>query len=124
MKKHLLIVDDDAVSRLAVTACVAEDPALQVSACDTAAQAWKRLVANQKVDLLLLDWNMPEMSGYDLVRRVRATPRFQDVRILMLTCENSPEHVGLALAAGADEYLMKPFTREMLREKLALLQLP
>ena len=76
-----------------------------------------------RFDVLLLDWNMPEMSGYELLCAVRADTRFDDMRIMMLTVKSEMEDVRQALAAGAGEYLMKPFTKEMLLDKLCLLLL-
>ena len=63
---------------------------------------------------------MPGLNGYELVCAVRTDARFKNMRILMLTSETSMDHVKRALEAGADEYLMKPFTKDMLVGKLAL----
>jgi two-component system chemotaxis response regulator CheY len=71
--------------------------------------------------LALVDWNMPGMTGIDLVRAVRADHGFDDLRILMVTTETELGRMSDALGAGADEYIMKPFTKEMLLEKLNLL---
>jgi two-component system chemotaxis response regulator CheY len=75
----------------------------------------------EPVDLLLVDWNMPVMNGYELVCAVRANALLGNVRILMVTTETCMSQVEAALKAGANEYLMKPFTKEVLVEKLALL---
>ena len=72
-------------------------------------------------DVALVDWNMPTMDGLAFVRAVRGTSAFDRMRILMITTENDLVHVTRALDAGADEYLMKPFTEEMVSDKLALL---
>ena len=84
-------------------------------------QALTLLNQGEEVDLMLVDWNMPVMNGYELLRAVRANALLSSVRIMMVTTETSMGQVGQALAAGADEYLMKPFTKELLVEKLALL---
>jgi two-component system chemotaxis response regulator CheY len=75
------------------------------------------------IDLLVADWNMPEMSGVDLVRSLRADPRYAGLAIVMATSESEIERVEEALAAGADEYLMKPFDDSALSEKLEMLGL-
>ena len=75
----------------------------------------------EPVDLMLVDWNMPIMNGYELVLAVRANVMLSNVQIMMVTTETSMTNVEMALAAGANEYLMKPFTRDVLQEKLALL---
>jgi two-component system chemotaxis response regulator CheY len=79
------------------------------------------LMDGAPVDLLLVDWNMPVMNGYELVRAVRANPVLCEVRIMMVATETSLSQVALALEAGADEYLMKPFVKESVFDKLAIL---
>lgn len=71
--------------------------------------------------LALVDWNMPVMDGLEFVRNVRRNERLHSLKIMMITTEVEAERIQLALDAGADEYLMKPFTMEALSEKLALL---
>ena len=72
------------------------------------------------VRLVLADWNMPEMNGLDLVKHVRQDPQFDALPIIMVTSESDMDQITAALAAGATEYVMKPFTREILEEKLEL----
>lgn len=72
-------------------------------------------------DLALVDWNMPEMSGLDFVKAVRADPAHANLKLMMVTTESEAEQVTTALDAGANEYAMKPFTKEVIQEKLALL---
>jgi two-component system chemotaxis response regulator CheY len=74
-----------------------------------------------KPDLALVDWNMPEMNGFEFVQAVRADPGYDDLRLMMVTTENDVSRVVAALEAGANEYVMKPFTEEVIREKLELL---
>ncbi len=118
---RLLVVDDDHVTRFAVRNCLADKAELEVIACQSASEALRKLREGAPADRLLVDWNMPGMNGYELLRELRSDRRYDTMRILMLTSENSLQHVKLALAAGADEYLMKPFTKEMLLNKLALM---
>ncbi|HTX01705.1 MAG TPA: response regulator [Acidimicrobiales bacterium] len=73
--------------------------------------------------LVLADWHMPGMSGVDLVRSLRSNDRFDGVRLVMVTSESEIARIDEALAAGADEYLMKPFGEEDLADKLGLLGL-
>ncbi|HZR21023.1 MAG TPA: response regulator [Verrucomicrobiae bacterium] len=121
-KTRVLIVDDDAVVRLAVLNSFADDPNTEVSASSSGQDVLNRLAGGEQIDRLLVDWNMPGLNGIELVRKVRADPRFSGMRILMVTSETLIECVALALAVGADDYLMKPFTKEMLLGKLALLE--
>jgi len=69
------------------------------------------------VDAVILDWNMPVMNGLEFLTALRAEQRHQPV-VVMCTTENDFEHISTALAAGANEYVMKPFTEDILREKL------
>lgn len=73
------------------------------------------------IELVLVDWNMPEMNGLDFIKAVRAQRAFDPVRIMMVTTETEHEQVTRALDAGANEYVMKPFTKEVLVAKLSLL---
>src|SRR5262249_9558409 len=72
-------------------------------------------------DLAMVDWNMPEMDGFEFLRRVRSESQYDNMRIMMVTTESEMSQVQVALEAGANEYLMKPFDREALLEKLLLL---
>lgn len=74
-------------------------------------------------DLILLDWNMPEMDGITCLREVRAMTLEPRPLIVMCTTENVLPKITEALAAGADEYIMKPFDRDVLRDKLSQLEL-
>lgn len=73
------------------------------------------------VDVALVDWNMPEMDGLELVKHLRADHKYADMRILMVSAENDMAKVARALMVGADEYAMKPVTKEMILEKLDLM---
>jgi two-component system chemotaxis response regulator CheY len=83
--------------------------------------ALDQLRGHADIELVLLDWNMPEMNGLDFVRLVRAQHSYDAVRIVMVTTETESEQLSRALNAGANEYVMKPFTREVLVAKLNLL---
>ena len=74
--------------------------------------------------LALVDWNMPVMNGLEFIQAVRADDRFNNMRLLVITSETGISQMAQALEAGADEYLMKPFTQESLASKLEILGLP
>jgi two-component system, chemotaxis family, chemotaxis protein CheY len=76
------------------------------------------------VRLILADWNMPEMNGFDLLKEIRQNAAFQSVKVLMVTTETEMDQMASALAAGANEYVMKPFTKDILVEKLELVGFP
>jgi two-component system chemotaxis response regulator CheY len=73
------------------------------------------------IEVVLVDWNMPVMSGLEFVQSLRARSSFAAVRILMVTTETEIEQMERALEAGADEYIMKPFTRDMVEDKLRMI---
>ena len=72
-------------------------------------------------DLVLVDWNMPEMDGITFIRAVRAEADYATLPLIMVTTNSDRLHVAEALEAGANEYIMKPCTADMMREKLELL---
>jgi two-component system chemotaxis response regulator CheY len=72
------------------------------------------------VKLVLADWNMPEMNGLELLKRLRQDPELTSLKIIMVTTETELSQMVSALDAGANEYVMKPFTKDILREKLEL----
>jgi len=72
-------------------------------------------------DVVLLDWNMPEMSGVELLSQLRANHTYNQMRIMMVTTESEQEHIMQALHEGADEYVMKPFTKDAVLDKLQIL---
>lgn len=71
--------------------------------------------------VVLVDWNMPEMNGLEFVQSVRANPDYETVKLMMVTTETQVGQMHRALRAGADEYVMKPFTEEVISDKLRLM---
>ncbi len=117
-----MVVDDSRAARSILGRILRGLGCEVVEAADGAA-AIERLATEHDLDFALVDWNMPEMSGVEFVRRVRADPARADLRLLMVTTEIEPDHIRQALAAGANEYIMKPFTPEVISEKLRTLGL-
>lgn len=91
-------------------------------ACD-GESALRSLRDSTSPDLILLDWNMPRMNGYDTLIAMRALEHCGRVPILMVTTEVEREQMELSLTAGASEYVMKPFSKEVIVAKLQLLGL-
>ncbi len=79
------------------------------------------LQATDRMDLALVDWNMPEMNGLEFIKAVRADPRWGSLPILMVTSETEFQNMADAMEAGANEYAMKPFDRDVIRDKLSIL---
>lgn len=76
---------------------------------------------NSNISLVLVDWNMPQMDGLEFVKRLRADPRHSSVVLMMVTTETEIEQMVKALEAGANEYVMKPFTKDIISDKLRML---
>lgn len=75
-------------------------------------------LAAKPADVVITDWNMPEMSGVDLVKAIRALPATKSIPVLMVTTNAAKEDILYALEAGVNDYMVKPFTPDTLREKI------
>ncbi len=113
--KKVLIVDDSPVMRkvarrildgLRFQTAEAEDGEKALDACAIAMP-----------DAILLDWNMPVMDGYDFLRALRKMPGGGTPKVVFCTTENDVAHIARAMHAGADEYIMKPFDRQLVQSK-------
>jgi two-component system chemotaxis response regulator CheY len=118
-----LVVDDSRAIR-AILVRMLQELGYQPSAARHGREALLHLAGNPDTAVALIDWNMPEMNGLELVSAVRADPLLAGVRLLMVTTEIETTQMVRALEAGADEYVMKPFTRAAIEDKLRLLGLP
>ncbi len=115
-----LVVDDSRPIRRIETEILKELGFETADACNGKV-AMELLQTSPPTDLVLVDWNMPEMNGLDFIKAVRSEARYAGMSILMVTTETEPEQMLRALTAGADEYLMKPFQKESLVDKLRLI---
>ncbi len=117
-----LVVDDSRAMRLILTRAL---EALGFSVCEAVdgKDALDQIRAGLVPVLVLVDWNMPNVSGIEVVRALADHPARSAMRVVMVTTETEVDHVAEALGTGADEYLMKPFTKEAVAEKLGLLGL-
>ena len=123
VSRRALVVDDSRVIRAIVSRSLTE-LGFQIVEAVHGSEALEKLGSGELPAIVMIDWNMPEMSGLELVRAVRAKPEWKAIRLIMITSENEHERVQEALQSGADEYIMKPFTKDMIREKLMLLDVP
>lgn len=117
----ILIVDDMTTMRkLVKKACTELGFKNFVEAAD-GALGWSAISsANPPINLVISDWNMPNCSGLDLLKRVRADSRYKDLPFMLLTAESEASQVATAVQAGVDNYMVKPFSSQALAEKLAL----
>jgi len=115
------LVVDDSRSMRAIISKQLRELGFTVEEASSGQEALAKLHAGGPPDIVLLDWNMPEMDGCEVLSLIRSQPRYKNMRIMMVTTESEMSQVAVALEAGANEYLMKPFDRESLLEKLVLL---
>jgi two-component system chemotaxis response regulator CheY len=118
--KKILVVDDSPVTRV-VIAKMLESFGFETIQAQDGVEALKELAKNQDIKIALVDWNMPTMTGIDLLRQVRCDSKLSDLKIIMVTTENEMHSVTTALNEGVDEYIMLPLTSDVLKDKLALL---
>lgn len=115
-----LVIDDSKAIRL-ILGKMLKELGFEVYDAGDGKQALDRLKEVGKIDLALVDWNMPVMNGLEFVCAVRANPDHNDMRLMMVTTETEMSQVVKALEAGANEYVMKPFTKDIIVEKLNLM---
>ena len=122
MPMRVLIVDDSRAMRT-ILGRIASSLGFEVAQAPDGKQALAQLAGGPLPELMLVDWNMPEMNGYELVCALRANAAYAAIKVVMVTTETEVSQVAMAIGAGANEYVMKPFTAEIMLDKLRLLGL-
>ena len=117
-----LVIDDSRAMRL-ILGRMLRELGLDVAEATNGLDGLEQLDGGLTPTLVLVDWNMPEMTGIEFVEAVRRPPYSSPAKVVMVTTETEVPQVVRALEAGADEYVMKPFTKESICEKLQLLGL-
>ncbi len=116
-----LVVDDSQSMRNIVKSGIKELNIFdEIVEAENGVDALKKIEEQGPFNIVLLDWYMPEMEGYDCLVRIRQRPDWGDMKVMMVTTENQQENIIRAVIAGANEYLMKPFNAEMLQEKIRM----
>ena len=119
-----IVVDDSRAMRTLLRRMLTDIGFAEVLEAEHGRDALDRLGAGgEPPSLALVDWNMPEMNGLELIEAMRSERRYDRTRLMMVTSETNPRHVYDALKAGVDEYAMKPITREVIQDKLGLMGL-
>jgi len=114
----VLIVDDFATMRKVIRNLLKQGGYENIVEAEDGVVALKEL-KSQKVDFVISDWNMPNMTGIELLKTVRADGDLAKTPFLMVTAESLQDNVVQAVKAGVDNYIVKPFTAEVLSEKIA-----
>ena len=114
----LLVVDDSSTMRRIIKNTLGRLGFNDVLEAEHGIEAWQIMDKTPDINVLITDWNMPEMNGLDLVRKVRAEKKYDSMPIIMVTTEGGKTEVITALKAGVNNYIVKPFTPQVLKEKL------
>jgi two-component system chemotaxis response regulator CheY len=118
LNMKVLIVDDFATMRRIVRNILKQIGFKNIIEADDGKNALKELKKG-KVDLILCDWNMPEMPGIELLKAVRSDDELKDIPFVMVTAEAQKDNIVEAVKAGVSNYVVKPFTAETIGEKLS-----
>ena len=115
----ILIVDDSSTMRRIIGNVVMQLGFTRdnFEEAEDGVKAWK-LLSEAHYDVILTDWNMPNMNGLELVKKIRSEGTHQKTPIIMITTEGGKSEVIIALKAGVNNYIVKPFNAEVLKEKL------
>ena len=117
-----LVIDDSRAMRRIVSAAL-EGFGYETRPAGHGQEAHDVLQEGYAPDLCTIDWNMPVMDGLTFIKKCRQNPEYRDVVLMMVTTESEQANIVRALAAGAHEYVIKPFTDEVIAEKLEMLGL-
>lgn len=116
--KKILLVDDARTVRLACRR-FADALGMEALEAENGQEALEVVRAHPDIDVILLDWNMPVMDGLSFLKALREEPLAKQPVVVMCTTENDMTRIVEAMQAGANEYIMKPFTEEIVRDKLS-----
>ena len=118
--KTVMVVDDSRIMRNIVKNTFSElKIPCQFLEAGNGIEALKMLKEHQTIHLILLDWNMPELSGIDFLKQVRTIDQYKDLPIIMVTSESAKYNVIEALKNGATDYIIKPVNEKIFTEKLS-----
>lgn len=122
MNLKAIVIDDSRSVRMILKGML-EKKGFEVIEAENGLNALDKLKQTGPVELALVDWNMPEMNGYEFLCQIRSDSIFNEMKIIMVTTESEIERMVSALDSGANEYLMKPFTEDGLFEKIQMVEL-
>jgi len=114
---RILVVDDFSTMRRIVKNILKQLNFTNIVDADDGTTAWE-ILNKDKIDFIVSDWNMPNMSGLELLKKVRNSEEFADLPFLMVTAEGQQEHIIEAVQAGVSNYIVKPFTPETVEQKI------
>ena len=113
----ILIVDDFSTMRRIIRNILKQLEFINVEEAEDGNVAFEKL-KEADYDLLITDWNMPNMTGIDLLKEIRANEKLKNLKVLLVSAEAEKENIIQAVQAGANEYVVKPFTADVLGQKI------
>lgn len=114
---RVLVVDDFSTMRRIVKNILRQIGFNNIVEADDGTTAWD-VLNKEKIDFIVSDWNMPQMAGIDLLRKIRASEEFANIPFLMVTAEAQQENIIEAVQAKVSNYIVKPFTAEIMKQKI------
>lgn len=118
MKKTVMLVDDSEVIKKIVRSAVAPLGIELIEASDGAEALGIIKKSYENINLILMDWNMPKMNGFELLSTLKANKQYQSIPVIMVTTESGKGNIVKAMQAGAKNYILKPFETEELVKKI------
>jgi len=115
----IMIVDDSSTMRRILKNCLSKLNFETIVEAGDGLEAQLVLEQNKDVALALVDWNMPNMTGYELLQVIKANDEYKNIKVIMVTTESEKTNVVMAIKAGASNYVIKPFTPEIIAEKIS-----
>lgn len=116
----ILLVDDSNTMRRIQKTQLSNLGISEIVEAENGQDALDKLSANMPIDVVMLDWNMPIMDGFTCLEEIRKNGSYGSVKVIMCTSESEKEKVMQAIKAGANNYIVKPFTPDALKEKLGI----
>lgn len=114
---RVLVVDDFSTMRRIIKNILKQLEFTNIVDADDGTTAWE-ILNKDKIDFIIADWNMPKMTGLELLKKVRSSEEFADMPFLMVTAEGQQENIIEAVQAGVSNYIVKPFTPETIEQKI------
>ncbi|TWI68500.1 two-component system chemotaxis response regulator CheY [Desulfobotulus alkaliphilus] len=115
---NILVADDEQIMRQILGNILKTLGLTKISYASDGGAAWLRLQIKPAIDLILLDWNMPKMTGPELLSMMRKSEDYKNIPVLMITAEGTREHILKAMEIGATNYVVKPFTPAVIEKKI------
>ncbi|MGQ3891283.1 response regulator [Legionella sp. CNM-4043-24] len=120
---RVMLVDDSKTARSILRRIFTELGNWEILEAENGQDALDKLAGIDSIELTCIDWNMPVMNGLDFLKQVKKIPRFSKTWMMMVTSETEMDNIGRAMVSGANEYIMKPFTKDVILGKLEMMGL-